>query len=338
MPVTIEMEPEKECVEFGEKISFEMNSYKDRKGRAAGPTIGLMPYNRFVFTTEHGEIELLTGEKIGEKEWAARITNPRHFYRAPSAEECGDCKEDTITVYNSCDILDPDVQPISQTRKKEKIYELTIDIGCDWEGTISSASTISDSGDESLLGSIMQSYQGMTNWKLDVVFELDRGNDRVSIYTLKSARFDFLDELEGNLVLEGEAGKTQITGEDRAETSGRNLSRSECDLELIIDLKNKTYKIEGLLDVQNITEQGEGELKVDMPPIRHDEKDSEEDTTNYREEIFIEGKFKEENPYILKGSLDEIKELPPDFVEFMEALAGNVTGKIRWNLEKKGKH
>jgi hypothetical protein len=182
------------------------------------------------------------------------------------------------------------------------------------------------------------SYKGITNWKLDVVFELDRGNDRVSIYTLKSARFDFLDELEGDVVLEGEAGKTQITGEDRAEAKGRSLSRSECNLELIIDLKNKTYKIEGRLDVKNISEKGEADLKVDAPPIRHEEKDSDQYMVDHEEEILIEGEFKEEIPNKLEGSVDEIKELPPDFVEFMEALAGKVTGKIRWKLEKKGKH
>jgi hypothetical protein len=334
MPVTIEMEPEKECVEYGEEIKIDMKNFKDKKGR---PTTKY--FNRFVFTTERGEIQLFGEHKIGEKEWADSITKAYHQYKAPSAEECGNCDEDTITAYNSCDVLHPDVYPYSRTRKREKIFELKIDIGCDWEGTIASAFSMNASGDESLLTALMpkSSYRGATNWKLDVVFEIDRGNERVRIYRLKSARFDFLDQLDGDVVLNGEAVKTQITGKDQAETRGRNLSRSECDLELIIDLKKKTYKIEGLLYVQNISEKGKGELKVDAPPIRHDEKDTDSYTTEYKEEILIEGKFKEESPVKLEGSKDEIKELPPDFVEFMEALAGNVTGKIRWTLERKGK-
>ena len=338
MPVTIEMEPEKECVEYGEKIFIDMKNFRDRKGRAAGPERGVEPANRFVFTTKHGKIQLSDENKIGEKEWASSIVYGHHRYQAPSADECGDCEEDTITVYNSCDVLDPDVYPYSQTRKNEKIYELKIDIGCDWEGTIASASTMTASGEESLLTAIMpkSSYQGATDWKLDVVFELDRGNDRVRIYKLKSAKFDFLDELDSDFVLQGEAGKTQIGGEDRTEASGRNLSRSECDLELIIDLKKKTYKIEGVLDVKNISAKGEEELQIDMPPIQHREKDSSDHTVDYKEEILIEGEFKEDSPDKLEGSIDEIKELPPDFVEFMEALAGNITGKIRWKLEKKG--
>jgi hypothetical protein len=338
MPVTIEMEPEKECVEYDEEVRIDMKSSRDSEGRNAQPFYRSGCDNRFVFTTKHGKIVLSDENKIGDKEWGSSADYNYYTYRAPSADECGDCKEDTITVYNSCDVLDPDVFPYSQTHKNEKICEITIDIGCNWEGTIASASTMTASGEESLLTAIMpkSSYQGATDWKLDVVFELDRGNDRVRIYKLKSAKFDFLDELDGDFVLQGEAGKTQIGGEDRTEASGRNLSRSECDLELIIDLKKKTYKIEGVLDVKNISAKGEEELQIDMPPIQHREKDSSDHTVDYKEEILIEGEFKEDSPDKLEGSIDEIKELPPDFVEFMEALAGNITGKIRWKLEKKG--
>ena len=77
---------------------------------------------------------------------------------------------------------------------------------------------------------------------------------------------------------------------------------------------------------------------VDFGPIQHDEEEEEEGTTEYREEILIEEKFKEESPEKLEGIIDEQKELPPDFVEFTEALAGKTSGKIHWKLKRKGKH
>jgi hypothetical protein len=179
-------------------------------------------------------------------------------------------------------------------------------------------------------------YQTATNWKLDVVFKIDRGNERVKIYELESARFDFLDEFEFENVMHSEAGKSQMTGHREAEASGRQLAPSECKLELIIDLKRKTYKIEGILDVKNITEKGDSEFKLDWPPIHGEEKDSGDQMTEYREEILIEGKFSEEDlPEKLEGSIDEMKEVPPEFADFMEALAGKISGKIRWKLERK---
>lgn len=340
MPVTIEMEPEKECVEFDEEIKIDMKSSRDRKGRSAQPFYRSGCDNRFVFATEIGKIVLSDENRIGEKEWASSADDRYFRYQAPSAEECGDCDEDTITVYNSCDVLDPGVYPYSRTRKKEKIYEIKIDIGCDWEGTIASAFKLSSSGDESLLTAMMpkSKYQGIINWKLGVVFKMDRGNERVKIYELKSARFDFLDESDFEIVMQDEAGKIQTTDRGRAKASGRDLSRSECNLELIIDLKKKTYKIEGALHVENISVTADGRFKIDFGPIRHDQKDRDEAITEYSEEILIEGKFSEESPDKLEGSIDEIKELPSDFVEFTEALFGKASGKISWKLKKKGKH
>lgn len=339
MPVTIEMEPETECAEYEEEVRINMKNSRDRKGRNAQPFFRSGCDNRFVFTAKHGKILLSDENKIGEKEWGSSADYNYYIYQAPSSDECGDCKEDTITVYNSCDVLDPDVHPCSQTRKNEKIYEMKIDIGCDWEGTIASAFKLSSCGDESLLTAMMPKsrYQGTTNWKLDVVFEMDRANERVKIYELKSARFDFVDQLEAEIIMQSEAGKIQTTGQDGAEVSGRELSPSECDLELIIDLKKKTYKIEGVIHVENIRVTGEGQFKIDFDPIQHDEKNKDEGTTDYREEILIEGKFSDDSPKKLEGTIDEIKELPPEFVEFTEALAGKTSGKIRWKLERKGK-
>ena len=341
MPVTIEMEPEKECVEYDEEVRINIKSSRDREGRNAQPFYGGGCDNRFVFTTEHGKILLSDENKIGENEWATSADYNYYMYQAPSADECGDCKEDTITVYNSCDVLDPDVYPYSQTQKNEKIYEITIDIGCDWEGTIASTFGSSAEGDESLITALMpkSKYKGITNWELDVVFKLDRGNERVKIYELKSAKFSYSGTTELDWKLKGKHGKFQTEGDWAAQVEARNLSPSECDLELIIDLKKKTYKIEGVLHVKNITEKFKGEVEVVVTPIIHEgQKDTDDQMIEHKEEVLIEGEFSEDFPWELEGSLDEMKTTPPEFQEFMEAMAGDISSKIRWKLDRKGKH
>lgn len=340
MPVSIEMEPEKECVEYGERVFIDMKNFKDRNGRDAGP--GILQTgceNRFVFTTEHGKILLPEKNKIGEREWGASIVYDHHSYQAPESGECGDCKEDTITVYNSCDVLDSSVHPYSQTRRREKIHEIFIDIACGWQGTIAYSGGLLTKGGESIagLGLGKGEAEASLTWRLDVVFKLDRENDRVRIFELESAQLSLTDVLEGEALWEGEAGKTTMGGRSEAEVRGRNLSRSECDLELIFDRRKKTYKIEGILDVKDIQEISETEVLVDMPPIRGGEKDTGDQPVDYREEILIQGKYSEDNPEEIKGLRDEIKELPAEFVEFMEAMAGKVSGKMRWRLEKKGR-
>jgi hypothetical protein len=181
-------------------------------------------------------------------------------------------------------------------------------------------------------------YQGITNWKLDVVFKLDRGNERVKIYEIKSAKFSYSGILESDWKLKGKHGKFQTEGDWAAQVEARNLNPSECDLELIFDLKKKTYKIEGILHVKNITEKIKGEVEVVVDPIIHDgQKDTDEQMIEYKEEILIEGTFSEDLPRELEGSLDEIKATPPEFQEFLEGMAGDISSKIRWKLKKKGK-
>ena len=179
-------------------------------------------------------------------------------------------------------------------------------------------------------------YKGVTNWKLDVVFKLDRANERVRIYELKSAKFNFSSTLEHEWTMEAKEGKIQSGGNWAAE-EGRKLGPSECDLELIIDLKKKTYKIEGLLHVKNITEKMEGKFELDVPPIHGGEKESDEQMMEHREEILIEGEFSGDSPKILEGYLDEMQDIPSEFREYLEGWAGNIEGEIHWSLKQKGK-
>jgi hypothetical protein len=334
IPVSAEVEHELDCEVRSDLV--ELHSLE-----SGYPGLGYSPRLnvRVVVYAENGRIErgvpLEEDDKYKVVEFSLPYPSKSNFlYHAPQGED----KSDTIIFYNSCDILDEDVLPLPRTKKNKEIART--EIRCVWEGIIASSGKISSQGNESLITALMpkSKYQTVTNWKLDVEFKLDRGNERVKVYELESARFDFLDEIEFENVMQGEIGRSQMTGQAEAEVRGRQLSPSECKLELIIDLKRQTYKIEGILHVENIAEKGDTEYKLDMPPIHGGEKESDDQMTEYREEILIEGKFTgEELPEKLEGSIDEMKEVPPEFADFMEALAGKISGKMRWKLEWKGK-
>ena len=331
-PVSAEVDHNLEC-EIQSRKNYVIDFMKFESGY---PRIDMHgPKVRIVVHAERGKITNGVALEDDNNYKVLDFRSPlekRFNYEPPEGED----KSDTIIIYNACDILHEEVLPLSKTKKYNEIAR--VEMKCIWEGTIASSGKIASQGDESLLTAMMpkSKYQSITNWKLDVEFKLDRGNERIKVYDLKSARFSFLSEFDADVVMQDEIGKMQMTGKDQAKVSGRILSPSDCNLELIIDLKKKTYKIEGILHVKNITEKVEGEFELDMPPIHGGEKDSGDQMIEYREEILIEGKFSEDSPKKLGGSIDEIKELPPEFVEFTEALAGKASGKIRWKLEWKG--
>ena len=334
IPWTCEVDPEKDEISVGDKMSVTIKNIKDSEGREP------KPWQRIVVKIEKGEIT--NGEKTFEEKSYAFLTGDGEVeveYKAP--EDCKESGTEKVLVYNSCDWGQEWVRPLRMTAKGKEVGNGEFEISCDWEGTIESNFEMSSEGDESLISAILLDegeFKSKTDWKMDVVFKLNRGNERVKIYELKSARFRLLEEVEGELELEEKGRKVTISGTDESKVRGRELSASECNLELIIDLKNKKYKIEGLLQVANIPSQGEGRLKIDIEKLQRDEKDAEEGMEEYSEQIFIEGEFSEDFPAVLEGTLDEMLEMPPEFRELLEGLAGEVSGNIRWKLERKGKH
>ena len=333
IPWSCEVDPEEDEISVGDEMSITIKEIKDSKGREP------RPWQRIVVKVEKGEIT--NGTKLAEEGYYALLAQDGEVevdYESP--DDCKDSGTEEVTIFNSCDWGQEQIRPLRLTGWQREIGDGEFEITCDWEGTITSSGRMSSSGDESLITALMVDgqYEALTEWKMDVVFKLDRANDRMRIYELKSARFSFSDTLEGKMKLEGEAGKTEIGGTSSAEVKARNLNRSECDLKLIIDKKKKIYRIEGLLYITDITEEVADRLQVDYPQIRHDEQDSDDQTVEHREEILFGGKFEEESPETLEGSLDEIGELPPDFQEFVRDMAGNISSKISWNLKRKGKH
>lgn len=328
MPESCTIEPEKDEVESGEKITITIKEINDSRGRSS------QSFQRVLAKVAKGQIKNGTKNYAGDSVFEVKNGRIEIQYQAP--DECQEATE-TIMLHNSCNFN----ERIELAAPASKIAEQEFEIVCNqWAGMIESKYTLSSKGDESLITALMpkSKYQAVTDWRLDVVFQLDRGNERIRVYELKSALFNFTDTMDGEVSLEAEAGKTKIGDKRSAEARGRQLSPSECDLNLIIDLKKKTYKIAGKLQVQNIQESIDGKLTVDYVHIKHNEKDSDQVMTEYQDEILIEGNFSEDFPDKLAGSLDEIKELPAEFADFMTALAGKISGKIRWQMERKQKH
>ena len=336
IPWKCKVEPEEDEISVGDSMSITIKDIKDSKGREP------KPWQRIVVKLEKGEIT--NGTELGEEKSYAFLVGDGEVeceYKAP--EDCKESGTEEVTVYNSCDWGQEWMRPLRVTLPQKEIGTGEFEITCDWEGTIASTGKIAEKGvgkgGESLLaiGLVMGEAQSEVTWELDVVFKLDRKNDRVKIYELKSAKFSFLDTTEGETKLEGEPGTMRSGGSWLAKVENRKLSPSECYLELIIDRKKKTYKIEGLLHVKNITEKVKGEFELDMPPLHGEEKDSGDQQVDYREEILIEGKFSGDSPVKLEGSREMKDDIPPEFMEFMEAFVGNVSGTIRWSLKQKGK-
>jgi len=130
-PVSCQIKPEKDVVEPDEQISIELTGFKDRKGRNS------REFNRIVVQALEGEI--LNGEKSTfDPELRVFTVSNRSVTVLYKAPESGEITEDMIYTYNSCDILDTESLPLSETEIKDKIAErkIKIESGGDWTGTI----------------------------------------------------------------------------------------------------------------------------------------------------------------------------------------------------------
>lgn len=347
IPKSAEIDEDLDCeAESSHTQYIDLESYESGYPRIGGVPGDVLRqsdhYNRVVVHANQGKITNGTPLEDDESYKVFKLSSHRNsgqliqvHYQGPESED----KSDTIIFYNSCDTLYEEVLPLPKTSKNKEIAK--VELNCKWEGTIESKFKMDTQGDESLLSSALLAggkFQGKTDWTMDVDFKLNRGNERVKIYELESVRFKLLEEGEGEVKMRKEGREIIMGGTSESRVKGRELSRSECDLELIINLQKKTYKIEGFLLVENIPGKGEGKLKIDVGPIQKDKKESEDGKDEFSEQILIKGKFSEDFPTVLKGSTDELKETPPEFQDFIEALAGEVTSKLRWKLERQDKN
>ncbi len=131
IPLICNISPEKDLVKPDEEISIDLTSFRDRKGQAS------REFNRIAVQAKNGRI--LNGEECSSNPDLRIFTLKRGTvkvqYKAP--ESCEEIK-DVIYVYNSCDILDPDTIPLSETQIKDKISErvIRLDCGGGWTGTV----------------------------------------------------------------------------------------------------------------------------------------------------------------------------------------------------------
>ena len=113
-PHTCEVNLDKDKVFPGEEVEARVERIEDIKGRKS------REFNRIILQAVEGDI--IGGEPLEiESRWKAFQVGDgtvKFKYRAPSS---GDLKEDTINIYNSCNVLPEGLRPLAKTVIKDKI-------------------------------------------------------------------------------------------------------------------------------------------------------------------------------------------------------------------------
>ncbi len=130
-PYTCEINPEKEAINPGEVIEVEITNIHDIEGMDS------REFNRLIVQSPDGEILDGTPLTADNDLKAFRVGDGTVKFRYRAPESCKE-PENTIIVYNSCDILSEDLWPLAVTDLKDKIAEKKIRLLCaDWSGTVS---------------------------------------------------------------------------------------------------------------------------------------------------------------------------------------------------------
>jgi hypothetical protein len=130
------LEPEKKELLPGETIKIKMADFKDKWGESIKGNVHL----RFTIKAEKGRVQdHEQAPFFTEKEYVFAHQRDFHLkhphtigYKAPVLKEgCYEDFEDTITIYNSCNILDfIRISPLKETECKKEIAKLTFKIKC----------------------------------------------------------------------------------------------------------------------------------------------------------------------------------------------------------------
>jgi hypothetical protein len=172
--------------------------------------------------------------------------------------------------------------------------------------------------------------------KLNLVFKMDRGNERIRVYEIERAEVDFGAKMSGKTGVETEAGMVKLIVPQQGQLK-RPLSKSDCDLSLYIDMKKQTYKITGEVMVSNIpfssNAKAMGKIAGTPPQV---EDLSEKWTEDREEEINIEGELSLEQKDVLKGQ-ESFYGAPSEFVDWTKSFwqglfGGNIEASIIWDI------
>lgn len=306
-------------------------------------------YNDGFYGTIEGKVELEIGQgrkpaagakvkvkapKAPQEEWSATSDEDGH-YEISNVLLHKDCSPFEISAEHQGDRTEK--QFSGPLEKPDPSYthneDLVIETG--WEGTLETKIAIV--GEAPLFAPFSDAKdQGIELWKIEITFEKVRGNERIQIYKTKSATLDY--QANWSAYIEGFTHKynpdfridSKIS--KKSELVGRKLNSSECDLQLNIDKKKKTYTVEGVLNVQNIAGVSEEELKIehDKLPALNERRREVEKTSNevvHWMDDEIKGQFVEDEPILLEGSFKYKAAIEnwPDvkkFLELFQVLAG----------------
>jgi hypothetical protein len=122
-PYDCDIRLSKEEVMPGETVDVAVENIRDNQGRTS------RGFNRIVVKAKEGEITGGVKLESDPSLQAFKVGNGKVFFIYKRPDSC-DLKEDTITIYNSCDIYRQDVSPLAKTELKDKIGEKKIKLSC----------------------------------------------------------------------------------------------------------------------------------------------------------------------------------------------------------------
>jgi len=180
----------------------------------------------------------------------------------------------------------------------------------------------------------MTDVRGYETLKVDVVFKINRSNERVRVYELDKATADYKYNLGGKTGMKGDKGVIEMGSPKYEGSANRTLSPSDGKMTLYLDLLKQTYTISGKVMLKDVPLTGKSKFMMDVGGvIRHKEEDKYEEKQDVDEEIEIEGMLKPEDKGVLKGSRNLISdEIKPFFDALKSLIGGETGGTISWDI------
>lgn len=211
-----------------------------------------------------------------------------------------------------------------------------------WEGTITHHWSVKSEKGESFTTTVLfpgGRYAGDLNWRLKIKLKKDRGNENVRVYSLVRAVLETVEAktLARLMELKKDQQSLELDYMDSAFQTYRELTADECELELAINMKTRTYSLSGFLKVKDIPRISSADLRMNEAPVNHRERDTSQSTIQLNQEFDLSGHFGEGATTIIKGEKDLMSDVPPDFQKFLKDLSGRIKSDLVWQLSHRGK-
>jgi len=229
--------------------------------------------------------------------------------------------------------------------KPEKNAELNKDLVIHldyWEGTITHHWSVHSEKGESFATTVLfpgGKYSGNQSWRLKVKLKKDRGNENVQVYSLVQATLETVEQKILAKLMDLKKGEQSLEFDyqDNAFLPYRVLSPQECELELAVNLKNKTYTLSGFLKANNIPRISSADLKMNQAPADYRERDTSQSTIKIEQEFDLAGNLQANQAPMIKGGKDLMAEVPPDFQKFLKDLSGQIKSDLVWQFSHRSK-